>query len=153
MENPTTSQGRCSRPGRAAGREGAPERRQSVRASRPRHLPNATRQDSLIEYLHTAQELFGFLLEDSCSASRASWSPASRLRRGDLLQLLLARAEGQAHLRRLPRHRLLRRRRGAQPRPLSKDLGVEVGQLDPQRLVSLEGARCLGACGLAPAVV
>lgn len=36
---------------------------------------------------------------------------------------------------------------------LSQELGVEPGQTTPDNLITLETARCIGACGLAPAVV
>ena len=52
------------------------------------------RQDALIELLHTAQELFGFLDNDVLIyVGRSLRVPLSqRLRRGHLLQLLLAQA-------------------------------------------------------------
>jgi len=45
--------------------------------------------------------------------------------------------------------------RGSKPilKRLSADLGLEVGQTTEDRRFSLESVRCLGACGLAPAVV
>lgn len=36
---------------------------------------------------------------------------------------------------------------------LSEKLGLEVGQITPDRRFSLEAVRCLGACGLAPVLV
>ncbi len=36
---------------------------------------------------------------------------------------------------------------------LKKELGTEVGSVSEDRLFSLEGARCLGACGLAPVIM
>jgi NADH:ubiquinone oxidoreductase subunit E len=36
---------------------------------------------------------------------------------------------------------------------LKKHLGIEVGETTPDRLFSLEVARCFGACGLAPAMM
>ena len=35
---------------------------------------------------------------------------------------------------------------------IKKHLGIDVGQTTPDRLFSLEVARCFGACGLAPAI-
>ncbi len=35
---------------------------------------------------------------------------------------------------------------------LKKDLGIDVGQSTPDRMFSLEVARCFGACGLAPVI-
>lgn len=36
---------------------------------------------------------------------------------------------------------------------IKKDLGIDVGETTPDRLFSLEVARCFGACGLAPAIM
>lgn len=36
---------------------------------------------------------------------------------------------------------------------LSQELGIEPGQTTPDGLITVETARCIGACGLAPAVV
>jgi len=35
---------------------------------------------------------------------------------------------------------------------IKKNLGIDVGQTTPDRMFSLEVARCFGACGLAPAI-
>ena len=35
---------------------------------------------------------------------------------------------------------------------MKKELGIDVGQTTPDRMFTLEVARCFGACGLAPAV-
>ena len=35
---------------------------------------------------------------------------------------------------------------------MKKALGVDVGQTTPDRLFTLDVARCFGACGLAPAI-
>jgi len=45
--------------------------------------------------------------------------------------------------------------RGTKPllKRLGQDFDLEVGQTTPDRRFSLEAVRCLGACGLAPAVV
>lgn len=36
---------------------------------------------------------------------------------------------------------------------IKEHLGIEIGQVTPDGLFSLQGARCLGACGLAPVVM
>ena len=36
---------------------------------------------------------------------------------------------------------------------LKKDLGVEVGETTPDKLFTLQEARCIGACGLAPVIM
>jgi NADH-quinone oxidoreductase subunit E/NADP-reducing hydrogenase subunit HndA len=36
---------------------------------------------------------------------------------------------------------------------LKEDLNIDVGEVTPDKLFSIESVRCLGACGLAPVVV
>lgn len=36
---------------------------------------------------------------------------------------------------------------------IEEELGITLGQTDPQGLFSLEGVRCLGCCGLAPVMM
>jgi bidirectional [NiFe] hydrogenase diaphorase subunit len=36
---------------------------------------------------------------------------------------------------------------------LEKDLGISMSETTPDRTISLMAARCLGACGIAPAIV
>ena len=113
-------------------------------------------QDALIEVLHKAQELFGYLEDDVLLLRRPRPEAAAqpRLRRRHVLPLLHAQAPGRAHLRRLHGHRLLRqggrpaagRRRGAAP-------DVKAGETTPDSKLSLLTARCIGACGIAPVVV
>ena len=35
---------------------------------------------------------------------------------------------------------------------IKKELGIDVGETTPDRMFTLEVARCFGACGLAPAI-
>ena len=68
------------------------------------------RQDALIEVLHAAQELFGYLEARISPLRRASPEAAAQpgLRRRHLLPLLHPQAARATHLRRLHRHGLLR---------------------------------------------
>jgi bidirectional [NiFe] hydrogenase diaphorase subunit len=116
---------------------------------------NQHRQDSLIEILHDAQELFGYLSEDvMLYIARSLKLPASQVfgvatfynffslepKGKHTCTICLGTAcyvKGAANIL----------------SALTKELGIQPGQSTPDKLVSLEGARCLGACGLAPAVV
>jgi bidirectional [NiFe] hydrogenase diaphorase subunit len=116
---------------------------------------NHYRQDALIEILHKAQESFGYLEPDVLEY----------IARG--LKLPLSRVYGVAtfyHLFSLKpsgvhncvvcmgtacyvkgSDRLLT--------ALEKELGIHVGETTPDNQISLMSARCLGACGIAPAIV
>src|SRR5436309_14589132 len=109
----------------------------------------------LIETLHTVQEAFGYLDEDALKYVAIS------------LRVPLSRAYGVATfyhfftLKPAGEHTCVVCMgtacyiKGA-PQLLSavqKDLGIEPGETTPDGKVSLLTARCLGSCGLAPAVV
>jgi bidirectional [NiFe] hydrogenase diaphorase subunit len=113
------------------------------------------RQDALIEVLHKAQESFGFLEPDVLEF----------VARG--LKLPLSRVYGVAtfyHLFSLKpngKHTCVVCMgtacyvKGSEKilTALEKKLGVKVGDTSAGGEVSLMSARCLGACGIAPAVV
>jgi bidirectional [NiFe] hydrogenase diaphorase subunit len=116
---------------------------------------NHYRQDALIEILHKAQSSFGYLEPDVLEY----------IARG--LKLPLSRVYGVAtfyHLFSLKpsgvhncvvcmgtacyvkgSDRILT--------ALEKELGIHVGETTPDGQISLMSARCLGACGIAPAMV
>src|SRR5256885_732217 len=109
----------------------------------------------LIETLHTVQEAFGYLDEDALKYVAAS------------LRVPLSRAYGVATfyhfftLKPAGEHTCVVCMgtacyiKGA-PQLLEavrKDLGIAPGETTPDKKVSLLTARCLGSCGLAPAVV
>ena len=112
-------------------------------------------QESLIEVLHTAQELFGYLKPDMLLLHRAAPQAAAepRLRRGDVLSFFHLLAPGRAYLRGLHRNGLLRQGVGPHPRGGRGAPGTIAGRTTADGRVSLGTARCLGACGLAPVVV
>jgi bidirectional [NiFe] hydrogenase diaphorase subunit len=111
--------------------------------------------DALIEVLHTAQELFGYLEEDLLLHIAHSLKlPPSRvfgvatfyhffsLKPKGLHSCVVCMGtacyvKGAAHL----------------VAALEKEMGVKSGETTPDGKVSLLSARCLGACGIAPAVV
>lgn len=77
----------------------------------------------------------------------------SRLWGGDVLSFLHAQAQGRTHLRRLHGHRVLCERRGQGHLTVQGRLQIKAGETTPDNRVSLLTARCIGACGIAPAVV
>ena len=81
------------------------------------------KHDALIEVLHKAQELFGYLEDDLLLfvAYKLKLPAEPGLWRGDLLSFLHAQTPGQTHLRRLPRHGLLRQGRGQGARRRSRN--------------------------------
>ncbi|MDB9496187.1 bidirectional hydrogenase complex protein HoxE [Spirulina major CS-329] len=116
---------------------------------------NHYRQDALIEVLHKAQESFGFLELDVLEYVARS------------LKLPLGRVYGVAtfyHLFSLKpsgKHSCIVctgtacyvKGSGKLVEAISEKLGIQVGETTPDGQVSLSTARCIGACGIAPAVV
>ena len=109
----------------------------------------------LIETLHTVQEIFGYLDEDALKYVAAS------------LRVPLSRAYGVAtfyhffSLKPAGEHTCVVCMgtacyiKGAPQllEAMQLDLGIEPGETTADGMVSLVTARCLGSCGLAPAVV
>jgi len=113
------------------------------------------RQDALIEILHTAQELFGYLDTDVLVyVGRALRAPLSRV-------YGVATFYNFFSMKPAGRHTCVVCMgtacyvKGAGPilESLEKTHGIRAGETTPDGAVSLVTARCLGACGLAPAVV
>lgn len=116
---------------------------------------NQYRQDTLIETLHKAQEAFGYLEEDVLTYIAHN------------LKLPLSRVYGVAtfyHLFSLKpsgKHTCVIclgtacyvKGGGKIAEEISCKLGIQMGETTPDGEVSLLSARCIGACGIAPAVV
>ena len=113
------------------------------------------RQDALIEVLHKAQELFGFLEDDLLLfISYKLELPASRVYGvATFYHFFTLKPQGAAHLRRLPGNGLLREGRGQGHAAVEDSLKIKAGETTPDHQLSLLTARCIGACGIAPAVV
>lgn len=111
--------------------------------------------DSLIQILHTAQSVFGYLGNDVIVyISRRMRVPLSQVYGVVTFYHFFSTVPRGKHTCMVctgtacyvrGADRLVAR--------LSQELGVEAGQTTPDGLVTLETARCIGACGLAPAVV
>ena len=113
------------------------------------------RDDALIETLHTVQECFGYLDEVALRYVAES------------LQLPLSKVFGVAtfyHLFSLKpqgKHTCVIclgtacyiKGSGQIAERMEKEYGVKVGETTEDKALSVLGARCVGSCGLAPAVV
>ena len=113
------------------------------------------RQDSLIEILHSAQELFGYLSEDVLLYITSNLKlPASRVYGVATFYNFFSLEPKGRHTCTVCLGTACYVKGAANIlAALSKDLGVEAGKTTADGAVSLEAARCLGSCGLAPAVV
>ncbi len=112
-------------------------------------------QDCLIEVLHKAQELFGFLeLDVLFYVARSLKLPPSRVYGvATFYHLFTLKPQGQ-HTCVVCMGTACFVRGAEQVLNAVQDLtGVRAGQTTPDKRVSLLTARCIGACGIAPAVV
>jgi bidirectional [NiFe] hydrogenase diaphorase subunit len=116
---------------------------------------NHYRQDSLIEILHKAQEAFGYLEPEVLEyIARGLKLPLSRVYGVATFYHLFSLKPSGAHSCVVcmgtacyvkGSDRILT--------ALEKELNIHVGETTPDNQISLMSARCLGACGIAPAVV
>jgi bidirectional [NiFe] hydrogenase diaphorase subunit len=111
--------------------------------------------DALIEVLHKAQEAFGYLEEDVLLyIARGLKLPLSKVYGTATFYHLFSLKPAGAHTCVVclgtacyvkGSDKILAE--------LEKELGIKVGETTPDGKVSLMAARCIGACGIAPAVV
>jgi bidirectional [NiFe] hydrogenase diaphorase subunit len=116
---------------------------------------NHYRQDALIEILHKAQESFGYLEPDVLEyIARGLKLPLSRVYGVATFYHLFSLKPSGAHNCVVcmgtacyvkGSDRVLT--------ALEKELKIHVGETTPDGQISLMTARCLGACGIAPAIV
>jgi bidirectional [NiFe] hydrogenase diaphorase subunit len=113
------------------------------------------RQDALIELLHAAQELFGFLDDDVLIyIARALRAPLSRVYGvATFYNFFKMRPAGEHTCTVCMGTACYVKGAGAILQGLEEDHGIRAGETTPDRKLSLVTARCVGACGLAPAVV
>lgn len=116
---------------------------------------NQYRGDALIEVLHAAQEAFGCLEEDVLTyVARGLQLPLSRVYGVATFYHLFSLKPGGAHSCVVCMGTACYVKGGGQVmEALQNELGVEAGETTEDGNVSLLAARCLGACGIAPAVV
>ena len=113
------------------------------------------RQDALIELLHTAQELFGFLDNDVLVyIARSLRAPLSRVYGvATFYNFFKMKPAGEHTCTVCMGTACYVKGAGAILEALEKEHGIKAGETTRDEKLSLVTARCVGACGLAPAVV
>ena len=116
---------------------------------------NQYKPDALIEVLHAAQEAFGYLDEEVLAhVARGLKLPLSRVYGVATFYHLFTLKPSGAHNCVICMGTACYVKGGGKVMDaLQEELGVEAGETTPDGKVSLMAARCLGACGIAPAVV
>lgn len=116
---------------------------------------NQYRQDSLIEVLHKAQEAFGFLEEDVLIyVARGLKLPLSQVFGvATFYQLFSLKPNGVHTCVVCLGTACYVKGSGEVLSALEKRTGIHQGETTADGQVSLMTARCIGACGIAPAVV
>lgn len=116
---------------------------------------NQFKPDALIEVLHAAQEAFGYLDEDVLThVAHGLKLPLSRVYGVATFYHLFTLKPNGAHTCVICMGTACYVKGGGKVMDaLQTELGVEAGETTPDGKVSLMAARCLGACGIAPAVV
>jgi bidirectional [NiFe] hydrogenase diaphorase subunit len=111
--------------------------------------------DALIEVLHVAQEAFGFLEEDVLEyVAHGLRLPLSKVYGVATFYHLFSLKPSGAHTCVVCMGTACYVKGGGKVMEmLQEELGIEAGETTPDGQVSLMAARCLGACGIAPAVV
>jgi bidirectional [NiFe] hydrogenase diaphorase subunit len=111
--------------------------------------------DALIEVLHKAQESFGYLEEDVLIyIARGLKLPLSKVYGVATFYHLFSLKPSGAHTCVVCLGTACYVKGSNKVmEALEKELGIEVGATTPDGKVSLMAARCIGACGIAPAVV
>jgi len=113
------------------------------------------RQDALIEVLHAAQELFGYLEDDvMIYVGRTLRVPLSRVYGvATFYNFFSLKPSGEHTCVVCLGTACYVKGAGALLGALEAAKGIRAGQTTPDGKLSLATARCLGACGLAPALV
>lgn len=116
---------------------------------------NQYKHDALIEVLHKAQESFGYLEEEVLTyIARELKLPLSRVYGVATFYHLFSLKPSGAHTCIVCLGTACYvKGSGKILEVLEQELGTSVGNTSPDGKVSLLSARCIGACGIAPAVV
>ncbi len=111
--------------------------------------------DALIEVLHVAQAAFGYLEEDVLyHIARELKLPLSRVYGvATFYHLFTLKPSGAHNCVVCLGTACYVKGSGKIQTALESKLGIEMGKTTPDGQISLMAARCLGACGIAPAVV
>lgn len=113
------------------------------------------RQDALIELLHRAQELFGFLESDVLIyIARMLRAPLSRVYGvATFYNFFKMKPPGRHTCTVCLGTACYVKGGGSILEALERAHGIKAGETTPDQELSLVTARCVGACGLAPSVV
>lgn len=116
---------------------------------------NHYRQDALIEVMHKAQESAGYLEPEVLEfIAKKLKLPLSKVYGVATFYHLFSLKPSGAHSCVVCLGTACYVKGGGQiMADLEKELGIEAGDTTPDGQVSLMAARCIGACGIAPAVV
>lgn len=116
---------------------------------------NQYRQDALIEVLHKAQESFGYLEEDVLLyVARGLKLPLSRVYGVATFYHLFSLKPSGTHTCVVCLGTACYVKGSGQVlEALEQKTGIHQGETTPDGQMSLMSARCIGACGIAPAVV
>ncbi|MBP0004723.1 MAG: bidirectional hydrogenase complex protein HoxE [Cyanobacteria bacterium SBC] len=116
---------------------------------------NQYRQDALIEILHKAQEAFGYLEEDVLAyIAHQLKLPLSRVYGVATFYHLFSLKPSGAHTCVVCLGTACYVKGGGDVlKALEAKAGVAAGETTPDGQVSLVTVRCIGACGIAPAVI
>ncbi|MBE9171309.1 bidirectional hydrogenase complex protein HoxE [Pleurocapsales cyanobacterium LEGE 06147] len=116
---------------------------------------NHYRQDALIEILHKAQESFGYLEPEVLEyVARQLKLPLSRVYGVATFYHLFSLKPSGAHSCVVCLGTACYvKGSGKIMAALEEELGIKAGETTPDDKISLMAARCLGACGIAPAIV
>lgn len=116
---------------------------------------NKYRQDSLIEVLHKAQELFGYLAEDVLLYLAHNLKlPASKVYGvATFYHLFQLKPSGKHTCVVCTGTACYVKGANELLNELAQETSLSQGQTSPNGQVSLVTARCIGACGIAPATV
>lgn len=152
VQNPARSGPRGIEPGAAATHSGGDERFHMLDASMKRHR---YQHDALIEVLHSAQELFGYLRDDLLQyVARGLRLPPSRVYGvATFYHLFTFVPRGRHACTICTGTACYVKGADAVVAAVTRMAGIQPGQTTPDGALSLETARCLGACGLAPVAV
>ena len=113
------------------------------------------RQDALIEVLHKAQELFGFLEDDLLLfvASKLKLPPSRVYGVATFYHFFTLKPKGEHTCVVCMGTACYVRGADKILAAVEEQIKIQPGETTPDNRVSLLTARCIGACGIAPAVV
>jgi bidirectional [NiFe] hydrogenase diaphorase subunit len=152
MQSPTQTDPKAGKTNAASGHPSGDKRFKVLDITMKR---SQYRQDALIEVLHKAQEAFGYLEEDVLIyVARQLQLPLSQVYGVATFYHLFSLKPSGAHTCVVCLGTACYvKGAGALLEKLEQETGLHPGETSPDGQVSLMTARCIGACGIAPAAV